>query len=141
MIPILDVLAPIIGKVLDFIPDAKTKAEAQLKIQQELDRNSETILAALSAVDQKQSETNTEEAKSASLFVAGWRPFVGWVSALGCAWAFVIKPFADWILAVYKPGVHTPELQTAELMALLTGMLGFGGIRTWEKIQGVHNEH
>lgn len=141
MIPILDILAPIVSKVLDFIPDPQKKAEAQLKLQQELDANSQAILTALTAVDQKQAETNTEEAKSSNLFVAGWRPFIGWVCGIGIAWAFVIKPFADWILSVYKPEVHTPELAIGELVALLTSMLGFGGLRSWEKSQDIQNKH
>lgn len=142
MIPIFDILTPIIGKVLDFIPDPQKKAEAQLKLQQELDRNSEAILGALTAVDAKQAETNTEEAKSSNLFVAGWRPAIGWVCGVAFGWAFIGQPFATFILAaVGHPISNLPIVNLGDMMPVLLGMLGLAGMRTWEKTQSVQNKH
>lgn len=142
MIPILDVLAPIISKVLDFIPDPQKKAEAQLKLQQELDANSQAILSALTAVDTKQAETNTEEAKSTNLFIAGWRPAIGWICGAAFGWAYILQPAVTFIAAaVGHPIKDLPVINLSEMMPVLLGMLGLGGMRSWEKSQGVHNEH
>lgn len=142
MIPLLDVLGPVIEKALSFIPDPKQKAEAQLKLQEEINRNSEAILASLTAVDAKQAETNTEEAKSTNLFVSGWRPWIGWVCGAAFTWAFVIEPFTLFVLAASGHTVESlPKLDLSEMMPVLLGMLGLAGMRTWEKREGVHDKH
>lgn len=142
MLPLLDVLGPIVSKVLDYIPDPQKKAEAQLKLQTELDANSQALLDALTAVDKAQAETNTEEAKSPNLFIAGWRPCVGWTCGLAFAWAFVLQPVAVFVLAASgHPITGLPAINISEMMPVLLGMLGLAGMRSWEKQQGVHNEH
>ena len=141
MIPIIDALMPVLGKILDFIPNPKDKAEAQIKLTEEVNRHSEEILKAVTQVDVAQAGINTEEAKSSNLFVSGWRPFVGWVCGAGTTWAFVVKPLFDWFLAIYHPEIKTPDLPVGELISLLVGMLGFGGMRMYEKTQGVQNNH
>lgn len=142
MIPLLDVLGPIVSKVLDFIPDPQKKAEAQLKLQQELDSNSQKLLEAFSAMDRAQAETNTEEAKSANIFIAGWRPFIGWTCGAAFAWSFLIQPVLVFVLvALGRPLPNLPAIAVGEMMPVLMGMLGLAGMRSWEKAQGVHNEH
>jgi hypothetical protein len=142
VIPIIDALAPIVSKILDFIPDPQKKAEAHLKLQQELDANSQAILAALTSADRAQAETNTEEAKSSNFFVAGWRPFIGWTCGAAFAWAFVIQPILVFVLvAAGRPIPTLPVIAIGEMMPVLLGMLGLAGMRSWEKSQGVHNEH
>jgi hypothetical protein len=138
MIPIIDALLPIIGKVLDFIPDPQKKAEAQLKLTEELNRHSEELLKALSAVDTKQIEVNIEEAKSSSLFVSGWRPGIAWVCGLAFTWAYVLQPIVVFAFAAAgKPIKDLPEMNLGEMMPVLLGILGLGGLRTWEKKSGV----
>lgn len=142
MIPFLDVLTPIVSKILDFIPDPAKKAEAQLKLQMELDANSQALLNALTAVDKAQAETNTEEAKSLNIFVAGWRPFIGWTCGAAFAWAFVVQPILVFGLVVTGHALPVlPVIAIGEMMPVLLGMLGLAGMRSWEKTQGVHNEH
>lgn len=142
MIPIFDVLAPIIGKVLDFIPDPQKKAEAQLKLQQEINKHSETILAALTEVDKAQASVNAEEAKSSNIFVSGWRPWIGWVCGAAFSWAFVLQPFVVFILAALGHKVEgLPALNLSEMMPVLLGMLGLAGMRTWEKQTGTQDKH
>lgn len=85
-----------------------------------------------------QVEVNKIEAASKSLFVAGWRPAIGWICGLAFAWHFVLAPIAEFALTytVEKP----PELPTFDMSALMTvlmGMLGLGGLRTYEKKKGV----
>jgi hypothetical protein len=102
MIPFLDFLSPIISKALDFIPDPKMKAEAQLKMTQELNRNQEAIIAALSSVDVKQAEINAEDAKSSDKFKSYWRPALAWVGVLAFAWNYLIHPMTVFILTICK---------------------------------------
>jgi Holin of 3TMs, for gene-transfer release len=129
------------AKVLDFIPDPQKKAEAQLKIQTELDANSQSILAAVTAVDKAQIEVNTEEAKSSNLFVSGWRPAIGWVCGLALTWQYVLQPIVSYILTVSGKPVNLPVFDFSTMSTILMALLGMGGMRTWEKTQGVQNNH
>ena len=141
MLPFLDILTPIINKVLDFIPDPQKKAEAQLNYQKELDANSQAIMASLTAVDAKQADINIEEAKSTNWFIAGSRPFLMWVCAAAFAWAFVLEPIATFTLAAAGRPFVLPKLDMSEMMPVLMGMLGLSGLRSYEKTQGVQNNH
>ena len=142
MIPLLSALTPIIEKALSFIPDPAKKAEAQLKLQAEVNRHSEEILKALSAVDLAQTNVNAEEAKSTNIFIAGWRPFIGWVCGAAFVWAYILQPVVVFILQVTGNDVNQiPKVNIAEMMPVLLGMLGFGGIRAWEKGQRVQDKH
>lgn len=81
---------------------------------------------------------NTEEAKSESVFVAGWRPAIGWIGAAGLGWSVVIQPVMSWTAEViFKYSGTYPALNVDTIMVLVTGMLGFGGLRTYEKMKGV----
>lgn len=90
-----------------------------------------------------QIEINKAEAQHASVFVAGWRPAVGWVSVLALAYQFILYPLlvwgwsgmqaAGWIVASLPA---PPLLDVEALMVLITGMLGIAGARTWEKLKG-----
>ncbi len=139
--PLLDILGPIIGKVLDFIPDPQKKAEAQLKIQQELDANQQAIMSALTAVDKGQTEINAEEAKSTNMFIAGWRPFLGWTCGASFAWVYVLQPIATFALNAAGHPIALPTLDFSQMSSVLMGMLGLSGMRTYEKIQGAQNNH
>ena len=84
-----------------------------------------------------QTDINKEEAKSASLFVSGWRPFVGWICGSAFALHYLIIPIANFILVATgnKEVILSFDMQT--LLTLLMGLLGLGGYRTYEKVQGV----
>jgi len=96
------------------------------------------------ATDLAQVDINKIEAASTSVFVAGWRPAVGWVGVLGLSYQFLGYPMMQWIWA-FGQGVDLipkglsppPDLQTDQLMVLLSGLLGFGGMRSFEKSKGV----
>lgn len=90
-----------------------------------------------------QIQINVEEAKSASLFVSGWRPAVGWCCVLALAYQFLFFPLAQWSWATAQAAhlvslglVPPPALDTSLLMTLVTGMLGIGGLRSFDKMQG-----
>lgn len=133
-IPFLDIL-DVVGKVVDrVIPDPAAKMDLQLKLaqlaDQEAQREHDEMLG--------QMQTNTAEATNPNMFVAGWRPFIGWVGGVGLAYSFVVEPVASWAASViFKYGGAFPTLDTSTLMTLITGMLGFGGLRTYEKLKGV----
>ena len=84
-----------------------------------------------------QAETNKEEAQHRSVWVAGWRPFIGWVCGFALAWHFVLSPvvlfFAAWFNIVLPA---LPAFDMGSLMTVLMGMLGLGGLRTFEKTKG-----
>ena len=96
------------------------------------------------ATDLAQVDINKIEAASSSLFVAGWRPAVGWVGVLGLAYQFLGYPLMQWVWSfgqgcdIIPKGLNPPpDLQTDQLMTLLAGLLGFGGMRSFEKHKGV----
>lgn len=88
------------------------------------------------ARDTKQIELNTQEVKSNNLFKSGWRPAVGWTCALGFGYATMIYPTLTW-LATVNNWPTPPVLETGLIITVLGGMLGIGGMRSWEKKQGL----
>ena len=96
------------------------------------------------ATDLAQVDINKIEAASSSLFVSGWRPAVGWVGVLGLAYQFLGYPLMQWCWAfgqgydIIPKGLNPPpDLDVEQLMTLLAGLLGFGGMRSFEKHKGV----
>lgn len=79
-----------------------------------------------------QTKINEIEAQHRTVFVAGWRPFIGWVCGVALAYNFVIRDLFVWAL---QPESVPPALQMEQLMTVLLGMLGLGGLRTYEKIK------
>jgi len=78
-----------------------------------------------------QVELNKVEAGHRSIFVAGWRPFIGWVCGLGLLNAFLLNPWIDWLT-----DSPVPDIPTDIMMELVIAMLGLGALRTYEKLQG-----
>ncbi len=94
-------------------------------------------LAAAVSLVQGQLAVNQAEAQSASVFISGWRPFVGWVCGSGFAVQFIIGPLAEWGSTVAGHPIKFPPLDLGTMMPLLLGMLGLGGLRTAEKVRRV----
>lgn len=136
-----DIFAPIIEKALSFIPDPQKKLEAQLAMQKELDTHQQVIIAALSAIDQKQADINIEEAKSTNWWIAAARPSLMWVFVASFTWQYVLLPIATFVLAVYHHPIALPTLDMSVMMPVLLGLLGLSTQRTVEKINGVSNQH
>ena len=84
-----------------------------------------------------QSKINEIEAASPSVFVAGWRPFIGWICGLGIFYQFVGHPLFIWIIAIAHLQISPPILDTEGLLGLVLAMLGVGTLRSYEKIKGV----
>ena len=94
-------------------------------------------LAAAVMVVQGQLDINKSEATNPSIFVSGWRPFIGWVCGAGCAWNWVGIPLAKLVFVSLAIPITISPTDLSEMFPLLLGMLGLGGLRTVEKIQGV----
>lgn len=120
----------VVMKVADrFFPDPQKKLEFELEV-----RKADYGAAA------EQIRVNAVEAANPSVFVSGWRPFVGWVCGTAFAYKFVGLPVFCSIALIWIPDFPThrlPELDWSELLAVLLGMLGLGGLRTFEKARGV----
>lgn len=84
-----------------------------------------------------QAMTNLEEAKHRSVFVAGWRPSIGWICSLGLAYHFLVLPFASLISVYTNLPQPLPAIDSGELMTLVLSLLGLGGLRTFEKSKGI----
>lgn len=128
-------LAPILDGVLRLIPDKNKREEAREQFEVQM-------LGAMTGLVAGQLEINKAEATHKSLFVAGWRPGVGWICALALGWNFILQPLITWGFVIYgNPIENAPVLETAELTTILLGMLGLGGLRTYEKRLGVASEN
>ena len=85
-----------------------------------------------------QTDINKIEAANPKLFVSGWRPAVGWVCVVGLVVQYFIYPMATWIMPIIgHPEVMLPKLDVGDLYPLLMGMLGFGALRSYDKMKGV----
>ncbi len=128
---IRNVAGPILDGILRFIPDKneREKAKEQFEMQ---------MLAALTSLVQGQLDINMKEAEHKSIFVAGWRPAIGWICGSALGWNYVLQPIIAWIAVANGFDLAgAPQLDTAELTTILLGMLGLGGLRTYEKRLGV----
>jgi len=85
-----------------------------------------------------QLEINKAEASSGSLFKGGWRPAVGWICAIAFAYHFVLQPITIFVLTVVGIGIPTlPKFEMSTLLTVLGGLLGIGGLRSYEKTKGL----
>lgn len=76
------------------------------------------------------------EAQHASMFVAGWRPFIGWILGIGVAYSFLLAPLIGGIVAIWKPGFSLPVVDD-HLWELIFAMLGMGALRSFDKLRGI----
>lgn len=133
---VVDGAAKIIG-MFKLSPEVKAQLQAQL-VAENIDLEKAQLAAEVAAM-QGQLDANKIEAASTSFWIAGPRPAVMWVCAAALAWEFVLKPFlAFTLIAIHHPPMAPlPVLDTATLITgLLIPMLGLGGLRTYEKLQG-----
>jgi hypothetical protein len=116
-----------VSKILDqFVVDKDLKLKLQHELNQELHK-----------ANIAQLEVNKVEAAHRNVFVAGWRPFTGWVCASALAYHFIIEPIVVFGLALYNIQLTLPQFDMGSLLTVLMGMLGLGGLRTFEKSKGL----
>ena len=129
---------PLISKVVDLvIPDPNKAAEAKLKAAEMAQKGELAVLDAELRLAMGQLEINKEEAKNPSLWVSGWRPFVGWVGASGLAYAAILEPLARFVATLSGYTGAFPLLDTTITMQILFAILGVGGLRSFDKVKGV----
>ena len=141
--PIVEVAKGLINR---FFPDPEKAAAAQLELLKMQQTGELAELAATTDLAKLQVQTNIEEAKSTSIFVAGWRPFVGWTCGFSYAYSYVLLPFLTFL--AYTFGTESmveqlnqlPKLELGDMMPVLFGMLGLGALRTYDKKIGNGSE-
>lgn len=125
----LEPLTPIIEKVLSFIPDSEQRAKANLE-----------LMSGLQAWDGQQTAIDNTEAANPNLFISGWRPAIGWTCGAIFAYNFLLQPIILFGLAISGSTFDSetlPAFDSNTMMPVLLGMLGLGGMRSFEKLKGV----
>ena len=116
-----------VGTVIDdlhFSGEEKEKLKLQMK---EIDAK----------LTEKQLDINKAQASHRSIFVSGWRPFLGWISGLSIGYVYLFQPVFDMILQMFDIKVDWVVLDLGQLMPLVLGMLGLGSLRSFEKAKGL----
>jgi len=126
-------LIPVIGSVIDKIFPDKTEAEkAKLKMIEMAQAGEFKAIDADLEMARNQTEINKVESGHMNIFVAGWRPFIGWVCGVAMVYQYLLRP-----LLIGIGGYAALPGLDGTLWEILAGMLGIAGLRTWEKVKGV----
>jgi hypothetical protein len=124
-------IASLVGK---FFPDKSAEEQNAFALQlAQLQQQQAAVTG--------QTDIDKAEATNQSVFVAGWRPFIGWVCGSAFAWAFVAGPIASYIARLMGSTIVLPTLDLSQLSPVLMGMLGLGAMRTVEKVNGIKAGH
>ncbi len=131
MITIIGEAIRTVGSVVrDFVTTDKDRMEHELK-RYEIDAQ---LLS-------KVHETNIAEAQHHSVFVAGWRPFIGWTCGSALAYHFILQPFLTFVLRTLKMDIQPPAIEVGLLVNIVLTMLGMAALRTYEKGKDLHKKH
>jgi len=130
-------LIPILGSLLEkILPDPQAQVDAKIKLLDLAQKGELAVLDAETKLALGQMEINKAEAQT-DLFRGGWRPATGWVCVSGLVYQFLVQPILPWVVTIMGGSVPPlPAIDNDTLMVLLTGMLGLGGLRTFEKVKG-----
>ena len=128
---ISQLIAPITGLLDKFIEDKDQKARLAHEVATMAQKHAQELAKG-------QLEINKAEAQSRSIFVAGWRPFIGWTCGIAMFWHFVGVPITMFFVSWFSMEIaELPQFDMNSLMTVLLGMLGLGGLRTFEKTKGI----
>jgi len=131
MLNIVGSILPVVGEVIDrLVPDKAGAAKARQDIEA-------ALVKAENDGRLGQLEINKVEAAHRSTFVAGWRPFCGWVSGFALLYHFILSPLVMFGLDIAMVDYSLPVFDIDALLTVLLGMLGLGGLRSFEKFKGV----
>jgi len=119
--PKLDVVGNLIDKVADRIDDFTFDKQEKAEI--------------IAEINKAQLEVNKVEAGHTSRFISGWRPFTGWVCSVAMAYHFILQPLLTFILYTSGNEIVLPTFDMTTLTTVLLGMLGLGGMRSFEKVK------
>jgi len=123
-------IGPVSSLLEKFIPDKDLRSKLSHEIATMAEKNAHEQIKA-------QLDINKTEAQHNSLFVSGWRPAVGWTCCLGMAANFLIIPMTNFALALASSNITIPLIDLETMLPVLLGMLGLGGMRSYEKSKGV----
>ena len=119
----IDKLIKPVGDILDkFVADKDLK----LKLSHELEKE-------IVSLNRAQIELNKVEASHENVFVAGWRPFIGWACGIALVYHFLIEPIIQYILIINGSDFTIPEFDFSQLSTFVMAMLGMSSLRTYEK--------
>ena len=124
---IVEIGARLLDKIIPD-KDARDRAQAEL-LRAAQDQDFQKAMGQL--------EVNKMEAQHSNLFVAGWRPAMGWICVVGLCYNFLLYPMLTWLVVVTSAELTPPPLLSENLMELVLGMLGLGALRSFEKWKGV----
>jgi len=127
-----ELISPVTDLISEVVVDKDKARELKVRLQELADSADQRLHEELMG----QIEVNKEEAKHASIFVAGWRPFIGWVGGVGLAYSFVAAPFIEFTAKVFGYVGEMPTPDANQLMTLVTAMLGVGAMRSYDKFKG-----
>jgi hypothetical protein len=126
-------IGPVTGLLDKFIEDKDQKARLAHEVATMADQHAQELAKGQLAI-------NLAESKHKSLFVSGWRPALGWVAVLGMFGNYITIPFTNFVLALLEIDITIPLIPLETMMPIVMGMLGLGGLRTFEKHKGVHKD-
>ena len=123
----IEALIKPVARILDkYIPDKDLKEKLEHEIKLEIQK-----------ANIAQIEVNKAEAAHRTVFVAGWRPFIGWTCGLALAYHFILQPIIVFTMSVNGLDYDLPEFDMGSLMTIVLGLLGLGGMRSFEKLKGL----
>jgi len=123
----IEALIKPVARILDkFIVDKDLKEKLEHEIKLEIQK------ANIAQID-----VNKAEALHRTVFVAGWRPFIGWTCGLALAYHFILQPIIVFTMSVNGLDYDLPEFDMGSLMTIVLGLLGLGGMRSFEKLKGL----
>ncbi len=126
-------IGPVTGLLDKFIEDKDQKARLAHDLATMADQHAQEIAKGQMAINQV-------EAAHKSLFISGWRPALGWVAVLGMFGNYITIPFTNFAMALLEIDITIPLIPLETMMPIVMGMLGLGGLRTFEKHKGVHRD-
>ena len=138
---LIPIIGPVLDKLIGLIPNQQEREKARLNAELELAKLDQDTLKTLLSIDSKQIDVNVEEAKSANLFVSGARPFILWVCGVAFAYTYIVQPICMFVLATRGNTIVLPTVDLSSMMPVLLGLLGLGGMRTYEKLHNVQGNH
>jgi len=130
---IKELVGPVSGLVSEFIEDKDERNRLAHEIATLAEKQHHAEVMA-------QVEVNKTEAAHKSLFVAGWRPAIGWICGLGMLSNFIVVPMTNFVLDLTGSPIVVPLIDLQTMMPVLLGMLGLGGMRSFEKVKGKARE-
>lgn len=116
---------------------AREREQAEFALLQMTQTERMTDKANEVAIALAQIEVNKEEAKTGRLFLSGWRPMIGWTCALSYGYVFLLGPIATQVAGGFGYGFPVPPIDMDNMLYVLGGLLGLGGLRTFEKVKGI----